>query len=215
MNKLNLIGQKFGRLMVISEAPKQKRCIQWNCLCDCGAKTIVSTSNLRAGYTKSCGCLHLEIISLRNGTHHQTKTRLFHIWMGMKARCQNPNSPAWENYGGRGIRVCGEWLSNFESFAKWAKAHGYDDSLSLDRINVNGNYDPSNCRWTTARQQARNTRKNVFYKGRCLADWCNELGISNRTVDRRLHRGHWTIEKALFTPVRHKNCKTTEQNDTL
>ena len=211
MRKLDLTGQKFGRLMVVSEALKIGNRTRWYCLCVCGNTTVVDGSNLRQGYTQSCGCFHLEITSARNGTHHQTQTRLFHIWMSMKARCQNPKNPSWKYYGGRGIKICSEWLSSFECFANWAKTHGYSDSLSIDRINVNGDYRPENCRWATNKLQARNKTDNVFYKGRCLADWCEELGISRRTVDRRIHRSHWPIEKALFTPVINQKRRTLEK----
>ena len=204
MKKIDLLGRRFGRLTVISEAAKIKKRIRWLCLCDCGKTKIIDGSNLRNGYTRSCGCLHSEVIKAANSTHKQAKTRLYHIWMNMKARCLNPKNKSWNRYGGRGIKVCGEWLEDFERFSRWAKTNGYSEELSIDRIDVNGNYEPNNCRWATPQKQARNTRKNVFYKGRCLAEWCHELGISPTTVDRRLHRSHWPIEKALFTPVFRK-----------
>lgn len=207
MRKIDFIGRRFGRLVVISEAPKHGKNRKWNCLCDCGRSVVVFGDNLKRGLTRSCGCLHSEITQNVNSTHKESKTRLFHIWQNMKARCSNPSRLDWKNYGGKGISVCEEWRNSYESFRDWANNNGYRDDLTIDRINVYGNYEPENCRWITNKEQQRNTRSNVLYKGKCIAEWCEQTGIDTRTVNRRIKVYGWPIEKALFTPVMHSRTR--------
>ncbi len=133
-------------------------------------------------------------------THGESHTRLHNIWLGIKNRCYNAKHDRYPFYGGRGIRVCEEWKNDYVVFSKWAKTHGYKPHLTIDRIDVNKNYSPSNCRWTDRKNQARNRTSNVFYKGKCLAAWCEELDLKQGTLNRRLKAG-WPIEKALFTPL--------------
>lgn len=140
-------------------------------------------------------------------THRESHTPLHNTWLGMKVRCFDANHSKWNYYGGRGITVCDEWRSSYETFRDWALANGYRKGLTLDRIDVNGNYCPENCRWATRKEQARNRRSNVFYKGKCIAEWCEILGIDPRTVNRRVRAGGWPLEKALFTPVRKSLSK--------
>lgn len=210
MKKIDLTGQRFGRLLVISEAAQIEKRVRWNCLCDCGNTKVVDSSNLRMGYTKSCGCLHTETTSKVNGTHHDSKSRLFHIWMSMKARCSNPRLKSYKNYGARGIDVCLLWRTSYESFHDWAVQHGYSDKLSIDRIDVNKGYTPENCRWTTSKEQCRNTRRNICFNGKCIAEWCEETGIDKRTVYQRIRAYKWPLEKAIFTPV-NKTINTTKE----
>lgn len=198
---LDLTGKKFGRLTVLNRVPSRSSNIKWLCVCDCGGSKEILSSNLVRGLTQSCGCLHKETIRKINLTHGASKTRLFHIWMNMKARCTNPNSRSWGNYGGRGIAICPDCLKSFSSFANWANSNGYREDLTIDRIDVNGNYEPQNCRWVSRQIQARNTRRNVFYKGKCIKEWAILLGISEKTINRRLRKFNWPIEKAIFTPV--------------
>ena len=134
--------------------------------------------------------------------HGESHTRLHNIWLGIKNRCSNPKSDRYQFYGAKGIEVCEEWRNDYISFRDWAKSNGYSNELTIDRIDVYGNYEPSNCRWVDRKHQARNRTTNVFYKGKCLAQWCEELKIDPRTLDRRIHQYKWSIEKALFTPVR-------------
>lgn len=160
MGKLiDLTGQRFGRLVVVERAgTSRNRQAMWRCRCDCGKKIAVQGYHLRTGHTQSCGCFHRDQTKRANTTHGEEGTRLYGIWRGMKSRCYNPNVQKYKDYGGRGIKICEEWLDDFQAFYDWAMSHGYTDALSIDRIDVDGNYEPSNCRWATAKEQRHNRR---------------------------------------------------------
>lgn len=163
MQTPNLIGQRFGHLTVIARAdltnrsPSEKGRAYWICRCDCGTIKEISTKHLRTRRTTSCGCL-VQIGT--PPTHGESHTRLYNIWLGMRKRCYFKKHKYYHRYGGRGITVCDEWRDNFASFRNWALSHGYTDTLTIDRIDNDGNYCPENCQWLT---QSENTKKRTDY----------------------------------------------------
>lgn len=206
MRTVDLRDRKFGRLTVIEQAgfkvtPKGQRKKMWRCLCECGNTVTVSHSSLVAGDTKSCGCLSKS--TPRHKTHGQTGTKIYSIYNNMKNRCYRKQDKRFAQYGGRGIGVCDEWRDDFQAFYDWAMAHGYEDGLTLDRIDVNGDYCPDNCRWVTQKEQQNNRQTNhlVTYQGttKTIAQWAEERKIKYSTLERRINSYHWDIARALNT----------------
>lgn len=199
-NLENLVGERFGRLIVIERADntnaKQAR---WICECECGSIVTVRAQDLKSGRTKSCGCYKREVVKSCSITHGMSKTRLWRIWNDMHVRCEYPSATQFKYYGEKGVFVCEEWKT-FEPFRDWAVANGYTDELTIDRIDVSGNYTPSNCRWASWSDQQNNKSTNRFltYRGRTLtvSQWAKETGISRNKIDRRLKKG-WSVEKVL------------------
>lgn len=196
----NLIGQRFGKLVVLKDSGERSSgAIKWLCQCDCGNTCTPVSKRLKNGLTVSCGC-HRKTCRI---THGESNSRLYEVWASMKKRVLNPNSERYVNYGGRGIEICKEWME-YEPFSEWAKNNGYADNLSLDRVNVDGNYEPSNCRWVDNITQMNNTTANHYLefdnKKLTIAEWSRETGINEGTIRSRLRR-NWSIERALTEDV--------------
>ena len=201
----DLTGKRFGKLTIIKrlESSKSGHSSMWQCKCDCGTITKVSRNNLMNGHTKSCGCLKHES---RVRTHGKSKNRLYYVWRDMLNRCFNESVPDYHSYGGRGITVCDEWKDDFQSFYDWAMENGYDETakrgaFTLDRIDVEKDYEPSNCRWVDVKLQQNNRRNNVIieYDG-CsytLAQLSELTGIPYKTLHKRIRVLNWDIEKAI------------------
>lgn len=210
-NVKDLTGQKFGRLTVIGLQPTESRKTFWICLCDCGNMKIVRSDSLQCGAIRSCGCLKKEqdkknlIHSIDGGKgklqtksgkqrflHGFSHTRLHDIWLGMKGRCYNEHNERYDRYGGRGIVVCNEWLTNFLAFYEWSMSHGYSDDLTIDRIDVDGNYCPENCRWATAKEQSNNRSTNINIKignaTKTLMQWCEIFEVDYKKIHARYER---------------------------
>jgi len=192
---IDLTGKRYGRLLVLSLNSKRGKFFYWNCICDCGKEVVVNGHCLKHGNTKSCGCLHDELSRDRAKkqftTHGLRNTRLYSIWASMRTRCNNPNSHGFQYYGARGICICEEW-NDFQAFYEWAMSNGYAENLTIDRIDVDGNYSPENCRWVTPAEQTRNTRNNriVTIQGEThiLNEWARIIGINRKTLSDRLNK---------------------------
>lgn len=194
MRKIELTGQKFGRLKVLHECGKDNRGERlWYCKCDCGKEIIVLSSNLRSNHTTSCGCYRAENVKTVNKTHGFSNTKIYHVWQSIKRRCALKSCKDYPNYGGRGITICSDWTNNFLSFYNWAIANGYAENLTIDRIDTNGNYEPNNCRWVTLQTQANNKRNNrmLTFNGEThtMKEWSKITGINYNTLNSRVRRG--------------------------
>lgn len=197
--RMDIVDQTFGRLTVLEFSHTNKHGkSMWKCKCDCGNERIVAGSHLKNGHTSSCGCTKNEIVGSRYRTHGMRKTRLYRIWLNIKNRCTNPKDEHFKDYGGRGITVCDEWKNNFEAFHEWSMANGYEEHLTIDRIDVNGNYCPENCRWTTQKEQARNKRNTVFIELNgeihSLSEWSEIIGVCYPTLFSRYKAGKTPVE---------------------
>lgn len=199
---IDLSGERFNRLIVLCRVENSKNGqTRWKCKCDCGNETIVSSSNLKNNSVKSCGCLRYE----PHNTHHLSNTKLYNIWYKMKQRCYCIEDEAYKYYGGRGIGICKEWVNDFVCFYNWAYTNGYKKGLTIERINNEKGYSPTNCKWATAKEQANNRRScRVYtYNGKTLnlMQWCKELDLPYKTIHSRLYKSGWSFKKAITTPI--------------
>lgn len=187
--RIELTGQRFGRLTVLSQSENDKYGNTiWLCQCECGNEKVILANSLRRGRTKSCGCLRSDLRRESSTTHGMKGTRTYRCWQGMKARCYNKNVLGYKNYGARGITVCERWRDSIENFC--ADMGPAPKGLTLERLDNNKGYSPENCKWATRKEQNRNSRHNrmICYGGRtlCLAEWAEELGVKRETLRDRL-----------------------------
>lgn len=204
-------GKRFERLVVLeyagSRGPNQNA--YWHCICDCGQKVTTRGQNLRAGDTKSCGCLNQEMRRLSHLKHGLYSIPEYWVWHSAKDRCHNPNDAKFKHYGGRGIQMCQEWRDSFTAFIA-NMGRRPKGKYTLDRIDNDGDYEPGNCRWATYAEQNRNNRRTRFltFQGEthCLSDWATKLGMCRATLDGRFRLG-WSIEEAFTAPLHSRRKK--------
>lgn len=211
----DLTGQRFGRWTVLGFAgrknfPKGRPAYMWLCRCECGTERAVSQQPLCNGGSKSCGCLTNEIRHSIAFVHGGRRTPEYQVWCKIKARCCNPNDIGYENYGGRGIKICDRWLHSFADFIQDLGERPSNDH-SIDRVDVNGDYEPSNCRWALPDVQHNNKRNSVLLEWNGLkltpAQWGRKLNIRAGVIRDRIQRG-WSISKALSEPVKLNSNET-------
>ena len=206
----DLKGVTFGGLKVLEKSHRNKYGAQhWLCLCSCGSLCTPRGADLKTGRTKSCGCLR-GVVNKQRATHNLSQSRLYRVWGSIVQRCKNSNNSRFSSYGGRGITICVEWRDSFESFYYWAIDNGYEEGLTIDRIDNDGSYSPDNCRWITWNAQRLNTRHSfiISYRGKTqtLTEWAAELGIEYHVLYMLLKYLNWSAEEAFSTPAgkRHK-----------
>lgn len=205
---IDLTGRQFGKLFVIKRGPNNRfGTAMWICKCECGNEIIARSGDILKKEGSSCGCSRFK--------HRGAHTRLFNVWYGMKQRCVYKKHNRYHNYGAKGIKICDEWLNDYAAFRDWALVNGYDEKAkrgecTLDRIDVDGDYEPSNCRWVSMKEQNVNKSSNhkLTYNGetRTLKEWADACGIAYSTIMSRLRYG-WSIERALTYPVRKREVK--------
>lgn len=203
---IDLTGKTFGELTVLERgiAPGKKTNAWWTCRCSCGSVITVDGNKLRSGKTKSCGCKRGEHISASKQSHGDSRRKnvstLYKKWAAMKRRCLNPNEQNYSRYGGRGITVCKEWVESYETFRAWALTAGYQEGLSIDRIDPDGPYCPDNCRWISIADQASNTRKNIYAtmngETKTVKEWSRIFAVKYETLRYRLRKG-MSLEEAV------------------
>ena len=199
MKRVDLTGQRFGRLTVVKPAPNIGTGTAYQCRCDCGVLKVIPRNYLKSGHTKSCGCLGRET----HIKHGACGTGTYNSWIAAKRRCDYPGATGYRDYGGRGITVCGRWRDSYQAFLDdmGERPTGH----SIDRIDRNGNYEPGNCRWAARETQNNNTSRNrmLEFQGReqTISQWAKECGLTHSIVSKRLKLG-WSIERTLTQPVR-------------
>lgn len=199
---VDITGERYGKLVAICATTERTKNggVIWLFKCDCGKSKCIPANSVKSGLVKSCGCI--------TKTHGMTGTRLFNIWVDMRQRCSNPNYPQFYLWGGKGVKVCQEWENDFQAFYNWAISNGYDDTLSIERKDGCGDYEPSNCKWATPKEQSRNTTGNrkitIDGETKLLCEWIEISPITTSTYYKRIKRG-MTDKEALFTPSKSPN----------
>jgi len=212
-NKLDIKpGQIFGRLTIIGEDEQKGYIRYFLCRCDCGSEKEIALTKLRQGHTQSCGCFMRQRAKECNFKHGLIHTRLYNIWSKMKDRCLNPTSKHFKWYGKRGIVICNKWF-DFLTFYTWALTNGYKDNLTIERIDNNGNYEPSNCTWIKASEQQKNRNccNKIIYRGKTqnITAWAKEFGLARNTLYNRL-KGGMPINEAFTKLVKYIGIRTRQ-----
>lgn len=203
-----MIKQEFGRLTVLEQPYTVGKYTFAECLCSCGNTVIVRVDHLKSGRTTSCGCFRKSVSAKRLTKHGECGTAIYGVWSGMKQRCNDPGCRIYPRYGGRGITVCQEWIDAFEVFRDWALANGYARGLEIDRIDNDGNYEPSNCRFVDRRTNMRNTSTarmvTAFGETKCVTAWADDQRCKTTLSNlfNRIHDLEWSPEMAVSTPTR-------------
>ena len=217
-------GKRINRIIVLKRTddyvtPKGQHKTRWLCKCDCGNEFITTATNLRSGQVSSCGCYRDELRrenGKKNAKHHGYGTRLYRIYRGMWQRCYDKNVKQYSRYGGRGIKICEEWLGEkgFENFRQWALKNGYSDNLSIDRIDNDKGYSKDNCRWCTNKEQMNNRRVNVCLtlngETHTMAEWSDITGINVATIKSR-YRAGWSDEDILTKEIDKRKATKKEK----
>lgn len=205
--KNDLLGRRFGRLVVVGIDDRGVRRTYYYCQCDCGNVKSIRSDGLLSGAVQSCGCMKREQDRTNltaNHKHKMSHTRPYEIWQGMKKRCYNPHDARYDRYGGRGITVCDEWREDFSVFYKWALENGYADNLTIDRIDNDKGYSPDNCRWADAETQCRNRSSNIKITignaTKTLTEWCEIFEVDRATIQARYNRNGYMGIDDLFNP---------------
>lgn len=215
----DMVGHRYGKLTVLEVVgPNEKAHSYWiRCRCDCGVVRDFNKSSVISGATRSCGCYrkaHARVEHIRHGMGNGDN-RLYGIWRNIKSHCYNPNDRAYARYGAKGITMCDEWRTDFMAFHTWSMTHGYEDTLTMDRIDLTKGYGPDNCRWVTRRQQANNTSRNRIYeydgKRMTVAQWAEHTGIRYHTLIARLNSGY--PPEIAFTAKRLSKHKSDDGAD--
>ena len=196
---IEMTGMRFGKLVVTGYSHTINKRVYWKCICDCGNVCVVHGTKLRNGHTRSCGCARMESIHKRKITKPHYK-KIYQVWSNMKNRCQNEKNAKYKYYGGKGIAICDEWM-NFDEFYQWCIESGYVESLTLDRVDSNGNYEPANCRWITLAEQQRNKSNNFYItcngETKTITDWSRFLGVTRHSIHYWIDKYDGNAEKAI------------------
>lgn len=211
--KEDLTGRRFEHWLVIKQAedriqPNGEHVAQWECQCDCVNQTIqiVLGYRLRNKTSTRCRKCSNKAIGDANAKDYRTKSRLYHIWWNMKTRCYSTCCERYSSYGGRGIKMCDEWKNSYDCFRLWAMENGYSENLTIERIDVNGDYCPENCKWATTKEQGNNrrTNRNITFNGEThtLREWADIVDVPYHVLKGRLNKCNWSIDKAFTTPVK-------------